>query len=260
MLSQPKMIEVNSNTYFLLVIFLLIAAVLPLSQIAPFSLKSDIYKFDVLLSLLGPAIVASMFIERAVEVFVVGHRKFGREELEARLEISSLEKKNLEKEIQLFKEKKTKVDDSDNLLVSQIESSITELSGRHKELEISLARIGIEIERYRIQTLKLSFHLMMIFSFVVSLLGVRLLTPLFDIPFMDCLTWVEIEPEECPSNVEHISSFYNYFVMFDTLISTLVLAGGSSGIHSIVSAITQFADNSKKNTSSNRTEEQSSAS
>ena len=95
MLSQPKMIEVNPNTYFLLVIFLLIAAVLPLSQIAPFSLKSDIYKFNVLLSLLGPVVVASMFIERAFEVFVVGQRKFGGKSWRADLKETYLKIENL---------------------------------------------------------------------------------------------------------------------------------------------------------------------
>ncbi len=47
-----------------------------------FSLKEKAFAFDTVLQNVGPAIIASLFIERAVEVVVQTWRKFGKQNIE----------------------------------------------------------------------------------------------------------------------------------------------------------------------------------
>lgn len=195
-----------------LVAVLIIAALAyPLSKsfLLVFSLKENALEFTTVIGLLGPALVASLFVERAVEVVVTTWRKLGRDQKETELSALESEQKAAPSNVNISK------------TIKDTKSAIVE---------------------YRQETLQMAVGFSIAFSFILTLAGVRLLTQFFEIPYIDCLTGLEIEPEECPSGLDQLKSHFRWLTGFDILITTLIIAGGSEGLHSIVSAITSFAD------------------
>ena len=95
---------------------------------------------------------------------------------------------------------------------------------------------------YQRGTARLALSASLGFSFLLALAGVRILSQLFEIPLLECVhDPILIDPEECPNELEDVRDHYQFFLGVDLLITTLVIAGGSDGLHAIVNAITQFA-------------------
>lgn len=181
-----------------------------------FEIKENIISPQNVLNLLAPAFIAALFIERAVEIFVISIRKnkselIETELVEARLKLAQATEK-------------------------------TEIEQWNIHIEI----LDKKIKRFKRDTTKLSTFFSLIFSFLIAVIGIRLFAPFFDINFLDCLSGVNITPEDCPSGIDNLAKSYDWFVRLDIFISTFVIAGGAAGMHSIVDAITSYADRTKE--------------
>ena len=190
-----------------------------------FSLKENAFDFDTVIKFLGPAFIASLFVERAVEVVVTTWRKLGREELETSRD-----------ELQ-----------SDYATANAAPPLADQDAENTRQAEIAEAKQNLDaskkaIQDYRQDTLQMAVGFNLLFSFVLALVGVRLLIQFFDIPYLDCLTGLEVDVEDCPSGQETAQSAHTFLVGVDVFITTVIIAGGSAGVHSIVGAITSFAD------------------
>lgn len=184
-----------------------------------FPLKKDAFKLDEVMHILGPAIIAALLVERAVEVIVMAWRKFGR--------------MVIENEIKVIGENLPNLNDEEKA-----------------NAEIDLTKKIQELFKYKNDTLQRAAAFSLFFSFLIALVGVRVLIPFFDIDadLLNCMTGLENEPEECPSGIDDVAkTHYAALVRLDVFIATFVIAGGSAGLHSIVSAITNFADKTKDN-------------
>lgn len=78
-------------------------------------------------------------------------------------------------------------------------------------------------DAYKLHTQRISFTISLGLGLFAGLVGVRALNPLL-----------------APSNHEH-----RWFNLFDVTLTSLLLAGGSDGIHQVVTTITTFLDSSK---------------
>jgi Na+-driven multidrug efflux pump len=197
------------------VFVLLICVFAPQFAGLTFTIKPDVFDANSVASILFPAVIASLFIERAAEIFVISLRKGTREVKESALS-----------------ELKNKITNADD------ETTPTLL----EEEQV----LDAQIKNYKRETVQWASAFSIVFSLLVVVVGIRLLSPFFDITYIDCLSGVEIIPEECPSGIENIQGYYDWFVRVDIFISTFVIAGGAAGIHSVVSAITSFADSAKQ--------------
>lgn len=187
-----------------------------------FVVKSDVMVFDNLVNLVAPAFIAAVFIERAAEIFVMALRRGRRIEKEAVL-------------ANLHKQLSTEVDPA-----------------TQKNLQTTINLLVDSITAYKRETLQWAFGFTIFFSLLISIVGVRLLHPFFEVPFEECLNGVidlSSEPEECPSGILNLQDFYSWFIKVDIFITTFVIAGGAAGFHNLLNTITNFANNKSAPTS-----------
>lgn len=203
-----------------LVFIFLLSGLLASDFLFVFSLRENAFQFSTLMQLMGPAIIASLFIERAVEIFVSSPRKLKRKEIEKTISLSQAANAH---------------EPRDETVLRSLQKQISQLTD------------------YRQKTLLRAVLFSLSLSFFSALLGVRLLTQFFDIPYIDCLTGLEFEPEECPSGLEVARAHFLWLTRFDIFLTTLILSGGSEGLHSIIRAIIRFAENSGNGESSGGT-------
>jgi len=222
---MPEMDRFGWGTIAIAIVLFICAWIVPSVSLFTFPINSKIFTLEKLLLLLWPAVVASLFIERAVEAIVVGWRKLGREHIEWRID-------QIGKKI-----------DKAKTLDAQIPGKQDELDTLANELH----KHEYFRDNYKRHTVEMAFGFILFFSFTVSAFGIRLITPFFDIPYLDCITGLEIEPEECPSGYLNAKAHYEWLVRMDVLVSSFIIAGGSTGLHSIVDAITSFAEKTKNN-------------
>lgn len=89
---------------------------------------------------------------------------------------------------------------------------------------VNLQAATDDLAEYTGQTRRYAFALAFAFSIMATTAGVRVLSPMLD-----------------PASLKAIPlDQQNYLRWYDTLLSTLLLAGGAAGIHAPVSAITGF--------------------
>lgn len=93
----------------------------------------------------------------------------------------------------------------------------------------ALALQGPALDRYKIQTQTYAFSVSLGLSLFASMVGVRGVSALVD-------------PSALPPHQRM------WFTVFDEIITSLLLAGGSDGIHQLVTTITTFLDKSKEKT------------
>jgi hypothetical protein len=87
------------------------------------------------------------------------------------------------------------------------------------------AKVGVRraLDRYQLETQRYSFAISLTLSLAASLCGVRAVSPLLA-PSPEQLRW---------------------FDLFDLGLTSLLIAGGSDGVHQVVTTITAFLDSSK---------------
>lgn len=187
-----------------------------------FVIKDNVMSTNNVIDILAPAFIAALFIERAVEIFVVSIRKNRREIYE--VELSDV-----------------------NVKLDQLKGT-GEITNNEEIAKCTIEKEALEkkLKFYKRETTKLSTFFSIIFSFLIAVTGIRLLAPFFEIDFIDCLSGINITPEDCPSGIDNLAESYDWFVRLDIFISTFVIAGGAAGMHSIVDAITSFADKTKE--------------
>lgn len=198
------------------VVVLIVCLFFPSFSGISFQIKENVISTQNAINILAPAFIAAMFIERAVEIFVISIRKNQKEIYEIALE-----------------------EESGNLAQATDDDERGKCA---KRIDI----LNKKIIHYKRDTTKLSTIFSLFFSLLIAIVGIRLLAPFFEISFLDCLSGLNITPEDCPSGLENLATSYDWFVRLDIFISTFVIAGGAAGIHSIVDAITSFADRTKE--------------
>ena len=220
--------DLSITAFVAVVVLILCIFIAPIGGIA-FSVREDALKAETIITILAPAFLSALFIERAVEIFVVSLRKNNRQLLDSTLSKLDQKIKNLPA-----------------LTANPTPRQTANLEQQLKELEGSKAAITEKIAIYKRGTTKLSSVFSLIFSFLIALIGIRLLSPFFTIEYSDCLSGLNITPEDCPSGLDNLRDFYVWFIRLDVFISTFVIAGGAAGMHSIIDAITSFADRTKQ--------------
>lgn len=195
-----------------------------------FPFKGSSFDIDTITSLLGPAFIAAAFVERAVEIIVQTWRKFGREHLET---TKKLIKEQLDTARAQNAELDTNTADNAHKLVIDTE-----------KLAADLIAANASLSQYRQKTQKIASATAVGLSFLVALVGVRLLTPFFDIDtdVLNCITGFESDPEKCSSSISVAHIYYSFLTAIDIFLTTFILAGGTAAIHSLVKIITSYAD------------------
>jgi hypothetical protein len=89
------------------------------------------------------------------------------------------------------------------------------------------------LDDYQGETQKFAFAISITLSFFIAIAGIRA----FD-PFLDSIKFRDIKITSLAQQI--------FFVTVDVGISAALLAGGADGIHSVVSAVTRFFDNTNK--------------
>lgn len=70
------------------------------------------------------------------------------------------------------------------------------------KLVSSIQQASVELTKYRQTTMEMAAGFSLFFGFLIALIGVRLLTPFFDIDteLLSCIMGLEVDPEECVLN------------------------------------------------------------
>lgn len=92
----------------------------------------------------------------------------------------------------------------------------------------SVAHAQLRLNRYKLDTQRLSFLVSLTLALVAALVGVRAIAPLLD------------------STAALGAAQALWLMRFDVLITGLLLAGGAEGIHQIVTTFTTFLDSTRK--------------
>lgn len=109
--------------------------------------------------------------------------------------------------------------------VSRVQTASTLMAAApDPDLAVNLQAAADDLTQYTGQTRRYAFALAFAFSVMATTAGVRVLSPMLD---PAALKAIPIDQQ-------------NYLRWYDTLLSTLLLAGGAAGIHAPVSAITGF--------------------
>ena len=88
---------------------------------------------------------------------------------------------------------------------------------------VSIQHAQLNLNRYKLDTRRLSFIVSLMLALVAGLVGVRAISPLVD------------------AGAQGL-----WFRRFDIVITGLLLAGGADGIHKIVTTFTTFLDSTRK--------------
>jgi hypothetical protein len=89
-----------------------------------------------------------------------------------------------------------------------------------------------DLDLYKLQTQRHAFTISLAFALIAAIVGVRAVTPLI------------AATADRPANQQL------GFAVFEVLLTALLLAGGSDGIHQLVTTVTQFLDSTKDKTKS----------
>lgn len=109
--------------------------------------------------------------------------------------------------------------------VSRVQTASTLMAAApDPDLAVNLQAATDDLAQYTGQTRRYAFALAFAFSVMATTAGVRVLSPMLD---PAALKAIPLDQQ-------------NYLRWYDTLLSTLLLAGGAAGIHAPVSAITGF--------------------
>ena len=81
---------IEYRAWLILLAFAILSAWLAKSYIYAFSLKADVLQFSNLVAVLGPAFVAALLVERAVEVVIAGTRGGDQNRLDVQVETAEL--------------------------------------------------------------------------------------------------------------------------------------------------------------------------
>ena len=159
--------------------------------------------------LLTPLFVITLFLERALEVFITSWRNIGRGDLEA---------KNARTQQQLNAAKR-ELDDAPATSDSPAQQTDKE---KITKLESKLVERNVAIERYKGETTRVALLLGMSAGVVIAVIGVRVLRPLTD----------------AGSELEGVQGFL--FDGLDVIFTAGLLGGGSDGVHQVVTAVTDL--------------------
>jgi hypothetical protein len=88
---------------------------------------------------------------------------------------------------------------------------------------------GAALTSYKLQTQSFAYAISLALSLLASMVGVRGVAALVDGPSLGTL-----------SAGQHLA-----FTVFDVIVTSLLLSGGSDGIHQVITTITAFLDSSK---------------
>jgi hypothetical protein len=203
----------KKNTSLLFLYMAISTAILVPASLTPNLFTFGEFSLDKITQLLTFLALISLFLERALEVFIATWRHPGED--------------GFDNEIQSYERQ---IADLKNGLVGENPPDQEELSHKIADFE----KVNLRRTEYKSQTKRIALWTALFIGVVISGVGIRALETLLKL----------IDLKDIPQNQQPI--FYTgqlcIFRFFDTLLTGGLIAGGSDGIHKLTNLVTAFLD------------------
>lgn len=236
--------KTKSSLLFFLALLVVTGILIPAS-LTPNLFSFKPFGWDEVGRLLAFLILISLFLERALEVFITTWRRSGEEEFDNEAQfcerkISGLKvqiaARTRQPETTLETQKSATESPSRTEERMKVTQGSSDVSGLHAELSevlTKLEEINLGRSRYKTQTRKIALWTALIIGLLISSVGIRALETLVDL-------------KDFPTGKP---VFYNgqvcIFRILDTLLTGGLLAGGSDGIHKLTQVFTTFLEETR---------------
>ena len=221
-----------------LLLAVLAAVVAGGSQVVPISFSPEVT--DRVLDLLGAYLVVALFVERAQEVFVKSWRGMGRTELEHDVRDAFAALESSRKELATIEQPPCPDRDAaDNANSGAARRGEREAAQRRiDEQQMAWQKAKRRLQKYRVRTGKIVVISGSIAGLIVAGAGFGVLA---DAAVTDY--GAQVDSGALDGLQRHL------FIAIDAVLTGGLIAGGSKGIHSLLSPIGQFLSQSRENLS-----------
>jgi len=237
--------EMKKKTLLIFLPILVSVAILLPASLTPNLFSFKPFGWDEVGQLLTFLILISLFLERALEVFITTWRRHGEERLDNNVQACERKIAELKTQIETKIQQPETVASIEELTVenptqsekrTEIKQNPGDVSGLHVRLSEKLGdleQFNLDRAEYKSRTRKIALWTALFLGLLISGVGIRAL---------ETLIILRDFPDKQPI-------FYNgqvcIFRFLDTLLTGGLIAGGSDGIHKLTQVFTVFLDETR---------------